>query len=443
MVLKERNFISFTLQIVTTLWNNMQLFESGYFTYKNNELFCENSSIESIANSVDTPVYVYSKKFMVDRFNEFHSAFQTIDHKIFYACKANFNIQIIKLFNELGAGIDVNSSGEFFRAKAAGVDPSNMIFSGVGKTEEEIKLALENDIKLIKSESIEEINLINEIAGKLNKSAPIAIRVNPNVDPVTHPYISTGLAENKFGVDESTALNIFIHASELDNVKLLGIDMHIGSQITKIDPYVQSVSKLVDLVHKLKEKNILLTHIDIGGGIGIKYNDEQPFTPAELADVLIPILSKTDCEVYLEPGRSLTANGGCLIAKVLYQKSNLDKNFLVVDAAMNDLLRPSIYKAYHHIQPVNITTNEEYTADIVGPVCESGDFLGKNRNILKCSKNELIAVMSAGAYGMVMSSNYNARRRPAEVLVEDDTFTIIRKRETFDQLIQNEISPVF
>jgi diaminopimelate decarboxylase len=421
----------------------MQLFESDYFTYRNNKFYCENTSIESIANEVDTPVYVYSKQFMIDRFIEFSKAFRPINHSIFYACKANYNVQIIRLFNDLGAGIDVNSSGEFFRAKIAGIDPSNMIFSGVGKTEEEIELALENDIKLIKSESLEEIELINDIAAKLNKSAPIAIRVNPNVDPVTHPYISTGLAENKFGVDESAALSIFGHASQLSNINLLGIDMHIGSQITKVDPYVESVSKLVELVLKLKERKINLTHIDIGGGIGIRYNDEKTFSPADFADVLIPILLKTDCEVYLEPGRSLTANGGCLVAKVLYQKSNLDKNFLVVNAAMNDLLRPSIYKAYHHIQPADISNDEEYEADIVGPVCESGDFLGKSRVIKKCSKNELIAVMSAGAYGMVMSSNYNARRRPAEVLVEDNNFTIIRKRETYDQLIQNEVPEAF
>lgn len=417
----------------------MQLFESEYFIYRNNKLYCESTSIQSMAVDVGTPLYVYSKNFMIDRFNEFSTAFRPIKHRIFYACKANYNIQIIRLFNDLGAGIDINSLGEFFRAKKAGVDPSNMIFSGVGKTEEEIIITLENNIKLIKTESIEEIDLINDIAAKVNKSAPIAIRVNPNVDPVTHPYISTGLAENKFGIDESSALSIFSHASKLSNINLLGIDMHIGSQITKIEPYIESVKKLVELVLKLKEKNIILTHIDIGGGIGIRYRDEKTFTPAEFADALIPILLKTDCEVYIEPGRSLTANGGCLVAKVLYKKSNLDKNFLVVDAAMNDLLRPSIYKAYHHIQPVDISNEDEYEADIVGPVCESGDFLGKERIIKKCSKDEFIAVMSTGAYGMVMSSNYNSRRRPAEVLVEDNKYTIIRKRETYDQLIQNEI----
>ena len=416
----------------------MQLFESNYFTYKNSKLHCENINLENIASVTDTPVYVYSKKFMKDRFQEFENAFKDVNHKIFYACKANYNINIIKLFNDLGAGIDVNSAGEFYRAVKAGVNPQNMIMSGVGKTRDEIKLALENNIRLIKAESFGEIELISKVAEEVNKIAPIAIRVNPNVDPSTHPYISTGLAENKFGVDETFALEIFKDVSKLQNIQLVGIDMHIGSQIIKVDPYVEAVSKLVDLVKKLNAEGINLTHIDIGGGMGIKYFDEQPFTPKQLADAILPILKEVDCEIFFEPGRSLTANGGCLVAKVLYSKSNLNKNFVVVDAAMNDMLRPSIYKAYHHIQPIDISDAVEFTADIVGPVCESGDFLGKNRKIKKCNSGELIAVMSAGAYGMVMSSNYNARRRAAEVLVDDTKYTVIRVRETFEQLMQNE-----
>jgi diaminopimelate decarboxylase len=416
----------------------MQLFESSYFSYKNNSLHCENYNLEKIASQVETPVYVYSKNFMKDRFQEFESAFKGINHKIFYACKANYNLSIIKLFNDLGAGIDVNSAGEFYRAQKAGVNPQNMIMSGVGKTKDEIELALNNNIHLIKAESIGEIELINEVAQSNGKTAPIAIRVNPNVDPSTHPYISTGLAENKFGIDETVSLDIFKKSSELKNIELVGIDMHIGSQIVKVEPYIEAVTKLVDLVKKLTLDGIELTHIDIGGGMGIKYFDEQPFTPQQLADAILPILTEVDCEIFFEPGRSLTANGGCLVSKVLYSKNNLDKNFLVIDAAMNDMLRPSIYKAYHHIQPVNISQAEDFVADIVGPVCESGDFLGKNRQIEKCKSGDLIAVMSAGAYGMVMSSNYNARRRPAEVLVDDENYTVIRKRETFEQLMQNE-----
>jgi diaminopimelate decarboxylase len=416
----------------------MELFESNYFTYNNSKLFCENVNLEDIAKEVGTPTYIYSKKFFVDHYEEFQNAFKEINHRIFYASKANYNINVIRLFNDLGAGIDVNSAGEFYRAVKAGVSTDNMIFSGVGKTVDEIKLAIENNLLLIKAESIDEIELINKIAKEMGKVAPIAIRVNPNVDPVTHPYISTGLAENKFGVDETLALEIFTNAAKFENIKLLGIDMHIGSQITKVQPYVEAVSKLIELVNQLKSRGIELTHIDIGGGMGIKYADEKTFSPKDFANELIPLLKNVDCEIFFEPGRSLTANGGCLLSEVLYVKNNLDKNFLVVDAAMTDLLRPSIYKAYHHIQPVDVSNNEEFIADIVGPVCESGDFLGKERKIKKCTSGDLIAVMSAGAYGIVMASNYNARRRPVEVLVDGSSYSIIRKRETYEQIMQTE-----
>ncbi len=416
----------------------MELFDSNYFTYNNNKLFCEQISLESITKEVGTPAYIYSNKFFIDRYQEFQNAFKGIKHRIFYACKANYNINVIRLFNDLGAGIDINSAGEFYRAVKAGISTNNMIFSGVGKTIEEITLALENDLLLIKVESVGEIELINTIAKKLGKVAPIAIRVNPNVDPVTHPYISTGLAENKFGVDETLAIEIFINAAKLENIKLLGIDMHIGSQITNVGPYVEAVAKLVELVKILKDKGITLTHLDIGGGMGIKYLNENPLSPNDLANSIIPVLKDLDCEIFFEPGRLLTANGGCLLSEVLYVKNNLNKNFLIVDAAMTDLLRPSIYKAYHHIQPVDISNDEEFVADIVGPVCESGDFLGKEREIKKCRSGDLIAIMSAGAYGIVMSSNYNARRRPTEILVDGDNYSIIRKRETYEQLMQNE-----
>ena len=433
-----RNFISLIFYLNLKIWENMKLFESEHFTYRDSKLYCENLPIIEITKDVATPVYVYSKNYMKGRYIEFDNAFKDIKHRIFYACKANYNVSVIKLFNDLGAGIDVNSAGEFYRAIKAGVDPKNIILSGVGKTSNEIELALENDIFIIKAESFEEIELINKIAVKLNKVAPVAIRVNPNVNPLTHPYISTGLAENKFGVDETLAEEIFITASKLKNINLLGIDMHIGSQITKMEPYVEATKKLVELVISLSKKGINLTHIDLGGGIGVNYNDEIPFSPEQLSEALIPILKQTECDVLFEPGRWLTANAGCLVTEVLFVKKNLEKNFLIVDAAMNDLLRPSIYNAYHHIQPVNITERENIVADIVGPICESGDFLGKKREILKCQSGDLVAIMSAGAYGMVMSSNYNARRRPAEVLVDGTYYSVIRKRETFEQLMQNE-----
>jgi len=418
----------------------MKLFESEYYTYKKNQLYCENVNLRNIAENVGTPVYVYSKKFIEDRYHEYSNAFKDINNKIFYASKANFNLSIISLLNDLGAVIDVNSAGEFYRAKKAGVDPQNMIFSGVGKSEEEIQIAIKNNIKLIKSESLDEIKLVDGIAGKLNKKAPVAIRVNPNVDPSTHPYISTGLAENKFGIDESNAIEIFNKAGQMQNISLVGIDMHIGSQITTIDPYKEAIEKIIRLVEEIKKLGIGLSHIDIGGGMGIKYDNENVFSIKSFADIIIPLLAKTDCEVYIEPGRSLLANSGSLVSKVLYSKKNLDKNFLVVDAAMNDLLRPSIYSAYHHIQPLQKGMYEDIIADIVGPVCESGDFLGKNRTIENCRGGDFIAVMSAGAYGMVMSSNYNARCRPAEILVDGDDYRIIRKRETYDQLVLNEIN---
>ncbi len=416
----------------------MNYFQSEYFTYKNDKLFCEGVSLEQIANTVNTPVYVYSKKFLVDRFLEFQEAFKSIPHKIFYASKANFNINIINLFHGLGAGIDVNSAGEFYRALKAGVSPKDMLLTGVGKTDQEIKLGLENDVKVIKAESLEEIYVINRIAKELNKIAPLAIRVNPNVDPETHPYISTGLAENKFGIDETASKEIFLEASKLSSINLVGIDMHIGSQITTVQPFVDAITKLINLEKELFAEGIKIEHIDIGGGIGVHYKDEKPFTLKEFANGILPVLECSNCEIFFEPGRFLTANGGCLVSKVLYPKSNLDKNFIVVDAAMTDMLRPSIYKAYHHIQPVEKTNREDIVADIVGPVCESGDFLGKDRIITRSKRDELIAIMSAGAYGIVMSSNYNARRRPAEVLVDNDKFDIIRERETYEQLIQNE-----
>jgi len=416
----------------------MEIFNSNYFTYRNKKLYCEDTALDQIAEEIGTPAYVYSKSFMKESYLEFQNSFKSIKHKIFYACKANYNINIIKLFNDLGAGIDVNSAGEYYRAVKAGVLAKNMIFSGVGKTIDEIKLIIENDVLLIKAESLDEIILIDKVAKELNKIVPIAIRVNPNVDPVTHPYISTGLAENKFGIDETMAIEIFTKASQLKNIQLLGVDMHIGSQITKVEPYIEAVSKLVELVNALKNKGIKLTHIDIGGGMGIKYADEIPFTPKDFAESILPVLTKTDCEIFFEPGRFLTANSGCLLTKVLYVKSNLDKNFLVVDAAMNDMLRPSFYKAYHHIQPIDISRSEEFIVDVVGPVCESGDFLGKERNITKCKSGDLVVVMSAGAYSMVMSSNYNARRRPVEVLIDGPNYRIIRKRETYEQLTQNE-----
>ncbi len=417
----------------------MNKFENENFYYSDGKFFCDGVEVSRVAEEYGTPVYIYSKNFFESRFKEFTEAFREIDHRIFYAVKSNFNINVIRLFYNLGAGLDVNSAGEFYRAKKAGANPKDMILTGVGKTEEEIELGLNEGVKLIKAESFEEVVKINLAAEKLNKVAPIAIRVNPDVDPKTHPYISTGLSENKFGINSSDAFYAFKEASKMKNVRLTGIDMHIGSQITEVSPYVEAVGKLAEDFLKLKAEGISLEHFDIGGGMGVRYKDENPFTPKELAIAISPILKKLNCQIMFEPGRFLTANGGILVTKVLYNKSNGKKNFVVVDAAMNDLLRPSIYKAYHHVQPLNFDNkSEDFVADIVGPVCESGDYIAKQREIVRPEEGELMAVMSAGAYGMVMASNYNGRRRPPEVLVNGDEFHLIRSRETFDHLLYDE-----
>lgn len=416
----------------------MRFFNSDYFTYENNELYCEALPVSKIAQECGTPVYIYSKKFFTDKYNAFSNAFKDVPHKIFFATKSNFNINVMKVFYDLGAGIDVNSEGELYRALKAGAKPEDLILTGVGKTDDEIKLGLEKGVCMIKAESIEEVHLINDIAEQMNMVAPLAIRVNPDVDAETHPYITTALSENKFGVGSDEAIKLFVEASKLKNVNPTGIDMHIGSQITKVSPFVEATGRMADMYFALKKEGIHLEHFDIGGGMGILYNDETPFTIEEFAEALLPIFKKLDCEIFFEPGRSLTANGGILATRVLYTKKNHDKNFIVVDGAMTDILRPSIYGAYHHIQPVVKYNREDITADVVGPVCESGDFLAKKRSITQAERGELLAVMSAGAYGMTMASNYNARRRAPEVIVDGNEYYVTRGRETFEFLLHDE-----
>jgi diaminopimelate decarboxylase len=417
----------------------MHYFETEFIKYKNNQLFVEEIKVEDLVKHYETPLYIYSKNYFINQYKEFENAFKNINHKIFYAMKANFNLSVISTFVKLGSGVDANSEGELYRALKTGVDLSKIILTSVGKTKNEIKLGLEKNVLMIKAESEEEIELINKIAGEMNKVAPVAIRVNPDVDAKTHPYISTGLSSNKFGVDSKTALAIYKRRMDFPNIQFTGIDMHIGSQITSIDPFVEAVQKLSDLYFEIQKDGLKLDHFDVGGGIGVKYNNEDSFSINEFAERTSPLFNKLDCEIIFEPGRFLTANGGILVTEVLYNKRNGEKNFIVVDAAMNDLLRPSIYQAYHHIQPVHKFDNRnEMVADVVGPVCESGDYFARDRKITESKSGELLAVMSAGAYGMVMSSNYNARRRPAEILVDGDKYSVIRSRETFDHLIWNE-----
>ncbi|MCZ2268485.1 MAG: diaminopimelate decarboxylase, partial [Ignavibacteriales bacterium] len=413
--------------------------ETEFIKYKNNKLFIEDVSVDKITGEFGTPLYIYSKNHFIKQYNNFASAFSSLNHKIFYAMKANYNLSIINTFAKLGSGIDANSEGELYRALKTGIHPSNIILTSVGKTKNEIKIGIEKNVLMIKAESEEEIELINKIAGELNKTASVAIRVNPDVDAKTHPYISTGLSTNKFGVDSKSALNIYKHRKEFRNIKFTGIDMHIGSQITSIVPFCEAVQKLSELYFEIEKDGLKLEHFDVGGGIGVTYNNEQSFTINEFAEKTIPLFKKLNCQIIFEPGRYLTANGGILVTEVLYNKKNGDKNFVIIDAAMNDLLRPSIYQAYHHVQPVQLFEDrKEKIVDVVGPVCESGDYIARDREISETKSGELLAIMSAGAYGMVMSSNYNARRRPAEILVNGTNLSVIRSRETFEHLIWDE-----
>ncbi|MFN4111618.1 MAG: diaminopimelate decarboxylase [Ignavibacteria bacterium] len=408
------------------------------FIYKDNLLHCENTSLISIAKEVGTPFYVYSKKTMIDRFKAFQKAFEDIPHRIHYAVKASSNLNIIKLFYSLGAGLDVNSGGELYRALKAGVNPENVLFTGVGKTEEEILFGLQNDVFLFKIESFQELELLNELAQAVKKIANIAIRINPNVDPRTHPYITTGLYESKFGIAQELAIDAFKFAQSLTNLRILGIDMHIGSQITNVSAFREAITIMNDLILQLRKIGIEIEHFDVGGGLGVQYGEEPVPNVFDYANAIKEDLKKSGCKIIFEPGRFLTADAGALVTKTLYLKSNRNKNFLVVDAAVNDLMRPALYNAYHHILPVLNENRNRIIYDIVGPACETGDFFAKERNFLETKSGELIAIMSAGAYGFCMSSNYNSRRRVPEIMVDDDDFFIIRERESFDDLIKGE-----
>ncbi len=408
------------------------------FKYRDREMFCEDVRIADIVRDVGTPAYIYSKASFVEAFRDFDTAFSGVDHLVCFSLKANSNLNVCRIFYNAGSGIDCNSGGEFYRALKAGVDPRVIVFTGVGKTAEEIRTVLQHPIIMLKAESLQELHLINTIAGELNIKAPVGIRVNPDVDAKTHPYISTGLSENKFGIDSSQAVRAFELAASLPNLRIAGIDMHIGSQITSAGPFIEACRKLAELAAALKRGGIMLSHFDVGGGLGISYDNGASTSPHELANQLLPILTGVGCKILFEPGRFLTANAGILATKVLYVKQNGKKNFIVVDAAMNDLLRPSLYKAFHKIKPVAQTSDKTIVADIVGPVCESADFFAQGREIQKSEQGDVLAVMSAGAYSFVMSSNYNQRRRAPEVIVDGNKYSIVRERETYEDLVAKE-----
>ncbi len=414
-----------------------------FFEYKNDELYCENISISRIAEIVGTPFYLYSYNTLKRHFNVFKDAFRDIPHLVCYSAKANSNISLIRLFVNLGGGVDVVSGGELYRALKAGADPKKIVFSGVGKREDEIEYALRAGILMFNVESSQELEKIDIVAGRIGEKAPISLRVNPDIDPKTHPYISTGLKKNKFGIDILRAPLVYRMASELKNLEVIGVDCHIGSQLIEVGPIVEALKKLKQLVEDLRRNGINIKYLDIGGGLGITYEDEEPPHPIEYASTILDEIKGFDCILILEPGRVIVGNAGILISRVLYTKENEEKRFVIIDAGMNDLVRPSYYGSYHKILPLKREKREEIVVDVVGPICESSDFLAKERKIQKLFPGELIAIMSAGAYGFSMSTNYNSRPRVAEVLVRDEEMFVIREREGYEDLVRGEKIPEF
>lgn len=411
-----------------------------YFSYKNGVLHCEGVPLPSLAKKFGTPLFVTSKTAILENFNRFEAAFKTLNHLTCYSVKANYALDIIRTLAEAGSGFDVNSGGELFRALKAGASAEKIIMAGVGKTAEEIEYALQSKILMLKAESLSELKLTDRIARKLKLKAPVGIRITPNVTAETHPYITTGNHEQKFGIDEAIAEKVLREVKTLRNLRVVGLEMHIGSQIYDPKYYADATLKLLQAKSLCDALGFEIEHLDIGGGFPVTYSAEKKATPIEaFAHALLPLLKNTGLKILFEPGRYMVANASALVSKTLYIKENhIGKKFVILDSAMNDLIRPALYGAYHDIIPVKKTTGKMF-ADIVGPVCETGDFFARDRAIAQVKEGELIAIMSAGAYGSVMASNYNARPRAAEVMVYRRAAKLIRKRETFEQMIANEI----
>ncbi|MBW1645631.1 MAG: diaminopimelate decarboxylase [Deltaproteobacteria bacterium] len=417
-----------------------------YFHYQDDELFCEEVPVREIAAREGTPFYLYSHRTLERHFRVFDQAFAGQEHLVCYSVKACSNLSVIALFASLGSGCDVVSGGELFRALKAGVSPAKIVFSGVGKTVTEIEAALEAGILMFNVESAQELLVINEVAGQRGKTAPVALRVNPDVDPQTHPYISTGLSKNKFGIPMGEAVDRYLEAARLPHVRVVGVDCHIGSQLTKVSPFRDALQRIKSLVNTLRRYGMEIRYLDIGGGLGITYEAEEPPQPADYARAVIGVVGDLDCVLIVEPGRVLVGNAGIMVTRVQYTKEGQQKKFVIVDAGMNDLVRPSLYNAYQHIMPVRKTdgaAGRAVAVDVVGPICESGDFLAQERPLPPVQRGDLLAVMSAGAYGFTMASNYNSRPRVPEIMVNGSRYQVVRQRETYEDLVRGEIVAVW
>ncbi len=412
------------------------------FNYKNGQLFAEDCPVEEIVAQVGTPVYIYSQKTLQRHYRVFDRAFEGLKHRICYSVKSNSNLAVLRLFAGMGSGADIVSGGELYRCLKAGMAPDRIVFSGVGKTDREISSALEAGILMFNVESEMELRQIDRVASKMGKVAPIAIRVNPDIDPKTHPYISTGLKKNKFGIDVKRAVALYREAARMPSLEIRGIDCHIGSQLTDVTPFKEAVLKLKEIIQRLNASGIPIQWVDLGGGLGITYKDETPPTPDEYAQAIKAVTAGMTQGFIFEPGRVMVGNAGILVTRVLYVKEGAEKSFIVVDAGMNDIIRPSLYGAYQEIQLVR-KREGWVVADVVGPICESGDFLAKDREVPNAQPGDLLSVMSAGAYGFTMASNYNSRPRPPEILVNGDRFEVVRRRETYEDLIRGESIPTW
>ena len=410
-----------------------------YFNYKGKKLYAEEVPVARIASEVGTPAYIYSRRTLTRHYNVFDAAFSSVERLICYSVKANSNMSVLRTFADEGSGFDIVSGGELYRALRAGAKASRIVYSGVGKTVEEMEFAISKKILMFNVESPGELRLLNDVARRLKTKAYFSIRVNPDVDAKTHPYISTGLKKNKFGISTAEAVKEYVYARDnLTHLEAAGIDSHIGSQLVEVAPFADALAKTTRLVKRLRKLGIDIKYLDIGGGLGITYDTESPPHPSRYGEKVIELTKGLGVTLVFEPGRVLAGNAGILVTKVLYTKKAGAKNFIVVDAAMNDLFRPSLYGSYHAIKPVEKNSRKKITADVVGPICETGDFLAQGRSIARAEPGELMAVMSAGAYGFTMSSNYNSRPRAAEVMVDGKGFAVVRKRENLKDLIRGE-----